>query len=79
MSHDCPELGEGTELAASSRLNQHIAQHRGFDGASHDGPLAGIGGELVQQVVSGATANDMNDFNAPADHRLEASQDTLIL
>ena len=41
-------------------LDEDVADGGGFDGAGDDGAIAGVGGELIEQFVSAAAANDVD-------------------
>src|SRR5437879_1067599 len=61
---DCrTQLSQRGELPASSRLDEDIAKHSRLDRTRQNGAVAGISGELVEQIVARAAADDVDDFN----------------
>ena len=64
VADDVAHLGQGAQFAAGADLDEEVAQGGGFDGAGDDGPLAGIGGELVEDGALGAAADDVDDLDA---------------
>ena len=43
------EFCQGTDFAGSARLDEDIPEYCGLDRSRQHGPLAGVGGELVEQ------------------------------
>src|SRR5580698_6726559 len=49
-----------------ARLNQDVADRRRLDRPGHHGQPAGVGGELAQQLVPGAAADQVHGVGVPA-------------
>ena len=58
--HHLPAFRKRAEQAQADRLHQHIADRGRFDGAGDDRAIARIGGELAQQRVLAAAADDVD-------------------
>ena len=54
---------DGAERAG---LHQRVAERGGLDRPGHDRQAAGVGGELAEQRVAGAAADDVHDVDVPA-------------
>src|SRR5207244_9393763 len=53
-------VGGGTESAG---LDERVAEGGGFDGAGEDRDAAGVGGELAEQLVAGAAADNVHSVD----------------
>ena len=49
-----------------ARLHQDVAEGRGLDRAGLDREAAGVGGQLAQQLVAGASPDQVHDVDLPA-------------
>ena len=57
-----------------ARLNQDVADRRRLDRPGHHGQPAGVGGELAQQLVPGAAADQVHGVGVPARQLLNVQQ-----
>src|SRR5690349_20083020 len=66
------------EFTAGTGLDQQIAKRGRFDRASDDMALAGVCGDLVEQRIARATADDVNDLDGLPSDLFEAREDILV-
>ena len=45
-------------------MHEHVSEYGRLDRAGEDGATAGVGGELIEQHVARAAADDVDDFDA---------------
>ena len=62
------------QRAVRAGLDQHVAQRGGLDRAGDDRQPAGVGGELAQQRVLRAAADDVDDVDALAGEPLRPAR-----
>ena len=75
---DAAHFIERTDLAARPRLHEHVSEDGRLDRAGEDGTGAGIGGELIEQGVARAAADDVDDFDALAGEFFDPADDGSI-
>src|SRR5437867_2636002 len=61
---DGAKLSKRTDFPRSPCLEQDIAEDRGLNRTGQHWPLAGVGRELVEQVIARTTTDDMDHLNA---------------
>jgi hypothetical protein len=61
---ECVEISTG--LVGGAGLNEDVAECGGFDRSGPHGQAAGVGGELAEQFVASAAADDVDDVDVPA-------------
>src|SRR4051812_4535487 len=77
-SNRLTRFGKAAQMPCRHCLHHHIAKGSGFDWASHDRTLAGIGGQLAEQPVLAATTYDAHTFQAVAYQLLQRTQGPAI-
>ena len=60
---DFASFPDGVEMAEGERLDQNVAGRGGFGRPGENGEVDGIGGELIEQIVVAAAANDVETFH----------------
>src|SRR3954447_22576471 len=76
---DGAHLLQRAQLAGGARLREHVAQRRRLHGPGEDRALEEGGGQAAQQLVAGATADDVHALDALAGHPLEALEHEAVL
>ena len=59
---------------AGARLDQDVAERRRLDRPGHDRQPAGVGGELAQERVACAAADEVDDLDGSCPERRAASR-----
>src|SRR5258705_11162174 len=78
MADDGAQFSQGTDFTAGARLDQNISQGSGFDWSGQYATVAGVGGELVEQFVARAAADDVDDLDAFGADFFQISKDGLV-
>jgi hypothetical protein len=59
-------------------LDDEVAEGGGLDGAGEDGALAGVGCELVEELILGSAADDVDGVDAAGGEGLEIAEDEAV-
>src|SRR6185312_2599992 len=71
-THHLTPIGEGAENAHAERLRQYVAQRRRLDRPGQHQPITSVGGELIQQCILTAAADDVDDLDSLSGQRFQA-------
>lgn len=79
VANDGTEFLQRADFRTGACLHQDIAENSRFDGTGKNRAVAGISGQLVEQTVARAAADDVDHLDALANDLFELTEYGLVL